>query len=119
MHIRTLSINSLFIGISLLFVTPGFSETATEDVSARLVVTLVEYRTEISQSPEVSSSEILKRLQAQNVAPIRTIRIPTLNNCAASFRVGERIGIPQESSDGKAELVFVEVGTILQLTAKL
>ena len=111
-------VSSLFLGMSLLLPTPGFSETPIEDASARLVVTLVEYRAEISPSPDASPSEILAQLRELKVTPVRTIRLPTLSDCTAAFRAGDRIGIPQESSDREDELVFVEVGTILQLTAK-
>lgn len=121
MCIRPASIRWLIFCVSLLLATPGFSESSPEDASSRLVVTLVEYPAEIAPTPNASSSEIVDQLLNGDTQPVRTIRLPTLSNCVALFRAGERIGIPQRASNGDAgghEPVFVQVGTILQVTAK-
>ncbi len=121
MRITPISISWLFFGITALLPTIALSDTALDDPSSRLIVTVYEYRAEIAPSPGASPSEIVAQLLEGDAKPIRTIRLPTLSDCMAHFSASERIYVSQRSSNGEGdrdEPNPLEIGTILQVTAK-
>src|SRR6056297_2908248 len=121
MQIRPVSIRLLFFGITALLPTIAFSDTALDDPSSRLIVTVYEYRADIAPSPSSSPGEIVAQLLKGDAKPVRTIRLPTLSDCVARFSAGERIYVSQRASNSegdRGEPGPLKIGTILQVTAK-
>lgn len=119
MQLRPFSISLLFIGITALLPTIAFSDTALDDPSSRLIVTVHEYRVEIAPSPTTSASEIVAQLLQGDAKPVRTIRLPTLSNCVAHFSTVERVHMSQRALNGEDDRDEPDsIGTMLQVTAK-
>ncbi len=121
MRISPVSSSFLFASITALLPAIAFADTPVDDPSSRLIVTVREYRTDVPPSPGTSSAEVARRFLEGESEPVRTIRMPTIDNCEAHFSNGERIYLPQLTSSGKAdrgEVRPVAVGTIFQVTAK-
>lgn len=110
MRIRPFFISGLFFVITTLLPTIAFSDTALDDPSSRLIVTVYEYRAEIAPSPNTSASEIVAQLLG-GAKPVRTIRLPTLSGFQAQISAVER-------SEGRDEPVMPKIGTMLEVTAK-
>ena len=115
------SSGSLALLVSLFFSNTGLGENPSGEEPSRFVVTVTEYRAKLNPSPDASSGEIIARLRDGETKPIRTIRVPAIDERPTVCRSGERVGFSTASSDAeseKGELEFVETGTMLHFTAK-